>query len=189
MANSFNKLFWGFLIVILDFRINTFDIIIDTVGYFIVVSALSALSSHSKSFEKAKHIAIVLALLSIPTIIELGTTINLDQGFVPTSMLIGTLLYGTILGLLHLIVAYEIFSGMLDLSRQLNFEKLSKRVKNKSRFYIIISFITLSLAPLVFNIGDSVGMYMVVGIGIASFIVELIFIFLIREFRNLYRMA
>jgi hypothetical protein len=61
----FMQLFWGFLIVLVDFRINGFDLLIDLVGYIFIVIGLGVLAKRSGQFERARPFAIGLLVLSV----------------------------------------------------------------------------------------------------------------------------
>jgi len=63
MATQFSQLFWGLLIVIFDFSINGFDLLIDGVGYLIVAAGCFGLSSLSSQFVTARILCFVLVVL------------------------------------------------------------------------------------------------------------------------------
>lgn len=52
---GFSKLFWGFLIILLDFRIQGFDILPDIIGYLMIYSGLTQLIYLSEHFKYAKN--------------------------------------------------------------------------------------------------------------------------------------
>jgi hypothetical protein len=59
MATHFTQLFWGLLLVILDFfMINGFDLLADGVGYLIVAAGCRGLSSLSSRFETAQILSL-----------------------------------------------------------------------------------------------------------------------------------
>lgn len=187
MSSGYNKLLWGFLLVILDLRIMNVDLLIDAVGYFIVVSGLKILSSQSESFNKAQVFGVILGILSIPSTIDFAATFPFEQGILPTNLFIGSLFYSSFLGFLHIVLAFYIFRGMMEMAIQANLHGLPQRVQGRARFYIITSFIILAIMPLLLNLNDEAGMYVLITVALVSFIVELFFILLIREFRNTFR--
>ncbi|MBE4909052.1 hypothetical protein IMZ08_13365 [Bacillus luteolus] len=187
MSSGYNRLLWGFLLVILDLRIIGFDLLIDAVGYFIVVSGLKILSAQSESFKKAQVFGVILGILSIPSTIDFAATLPLGQGILPTNLFIGSLFYSSILGFLHIVLAFCIFRGMIDMAIKANLHGMPKRVQGRARFYIITSIIIVAVMPLLLNLNDETGMYVLFTFAFVSFIVELFFILLIREFRNSFR--
>ena len=62
--SPFGKLFWGFLIVFIDIRIGGFDILIDLVGYVLIVIGLGELQHRNRLFGRARPYATVLLVLS-----------------------------------------------------------------------------------------------------------------------------
>ncbi len=187
MSSGYNRLLWGFLLVILDLRIMGFDLLIDAVGYFIVVSGLKILSAQSESFRKAQVFAVILGILSIPSMIDFAATFPLEQGILPTNLFIGSLFYSSILGFLHIVLAFYIFRGMMEMVTQANLHGMPERVQGRARFYIYSSIIILAIMPTLLNLNDEAGIYVLFTIAFVSFIVELFFILLIREFRNSFR--
>jgi hypothetical protein len=63
MATHFSQLFWGLLLVTLDFNINGFDVLVDGVGFLIVAAGCGGLSSLSPRFETTRTLCVVMALL------------------------------------------------------------------------------------------------------------------------------
>ncbi|TWT90876.1 hypothetical protein Mal64_12740 [Pseudobythopirellula maris] len=63
MAFHFSQLFWGLLLVILDFSLNGFDLLVDGVGYLIVAAGCSGLSPLSTKFITAGMLCFVLTML------------------------------------------------------------------------------------------------------------------------------
>ncbi|QOR68258.1 hypothetical protein IM538_09200 [Cytobacillus suaedae] len=187
MNSGYNRLLWGFLLVILDLRIMSFDVLIDAVGYFIVVSGLNILSAQSESFKKAQVLGVILGILSIPSTIDFAATFPLEQGILPTNLFIGSLFFSSFLGFLHIVLAFYIFRGMREMAIQANLHGTPERVQGRARFYIFTSIIILAIMPIFLNLNDEAGIYVLVAVAIVSFIVELFFILLIREFRNTFR--
>lgn len=70
IATNFNKIFWGLLLVILDFRIKQFDVIPDFVGYILVAlgcRALATLSSHFSTAALVSWMLVGSSLLRVMT--------------------------------------------------------------------------------------------------------------------------
>ncbi len=60
MAKSFGKIFFGLLLAVLDFRIGSFDILPDMVGYILVAMGCAELKGASQRFKSASVMAWVL---------------------------------------------------------------------------------------------------------------------------------
>ena len=80
---GFTQLYWGFLFVMLNFRIQGFDILPDIVGYIFFAFGFAALASNSEHFKKASRLNIPMIILSIFSIYEssprLGINVNFDS--------------------------------------------------------------------------------------------------------------
>lgn len=63
MRGNFSQLFWGLLLVILDFTINGFDIFPDIVGYLVIAAGCNGLADTSHRFSTARAMAFSLAIL------------------------------------------------------------------------------------------------------------------------------
>lgn len=60
----FNKLFWGFLIVLIDLRFPMIDILPDFIGYLFIYFGVKGLSAKDKYLKKAKTAVIFLFFIS-----------------------------------------------------------------------------------------------------------------------------
>lgn len=62
MRSSFNHIFWGLLLVFLDFRINGFDLLPNGLGYLLIALGASQLVLQSPKFGAASALSAVLIL-------------------------------------------------------------------------------------------------------------------------------
>ena len=65
MFKRFGQIFWGLLLVILDFRINHFDILPDIIGYILVAVGCAGLAGVSPRFATAGRLCWVLVVFEI----------------------------------------------------------------------------------------------------------------------------
>ncbi len=70
IISGFSKLFWGFVFIMIGFKIQGFDILPDILGYLFFAAAFSNLSSLSINFEKASKYNIPMIILSIFSIYQ-----------------------------------------------------------------------------------------------------------------------
>ncbi len=71
MKVGFKRIFWGLLFVVLDIRINSFDLFLpDFVGYILIVSGLGFLAPHDKWFRRARVMAIIMIFFSLTYLVE-----------------------------------------------------------------------------------------------------------------------
>ncbi|MCJ8008044.1 hypothetical protein ACFFF5_18180 [Lederbergia wuyishanensis] len=184
ISKAFTKIFWGFMLVFLDFKINQFDLLPDFVGYFIIVSALSDLNSFSAYFKKARTFAIILAILSIPEYF-IGE-INILEGIVPSTSTILILISSSVLTLIHIAFIFFLLQGCIELANHHQNSTLAKTTKNIQTFYIIILLAVTILTPFVLNIPQDLATAIIIVGGIASFVVYIIVLILIWSYRKAF---
>ncbi len=69
-ADAFRKFYWGFLFVMIDFRLMGIDVLPDIIGYIHFGGGLALLAAESEHFARAKNINLLLLLLSVLQIYE-----------------------------------------------------------------------------------------------------------------------
>ena len=65
VRSGFDKLFWGFLFVMIDFRIQGFDIIPDVIGYILFAVGFHMLAVNSTFFKKAENFNYIMVIVSM----------------------------------------------------------------------------------------------------------------------------
>ncbi|MCY6356302.1 hypothetical protein [Clostridium sp. ZS2-4] len=115
--SGFRKLYWGFLFIMIDFRIMGFDILPDTIGYILFALGFSILASNSIYFVKARNFNIVMIVLSLFSIYE--KPVQSGESWIHFGSLgfIGVLI-GVITIILGLLVIYNLFMGIKDMCEQ-----------------------------------------------------------------------
>lgn len=79
---GFHRIILGFLFILINFKINGFDLIPDFVGYILILSGLSALAEHHGAFSKARIFAGVLLICSFVGMVESMANPNNTAGSV-----------------------------------------------------------------------------------------------------------
>jgi hypothetical protein len=74
MFTRFGQIFWGLLLVILDFRINRIDILPDLIGYILVAVGCAGLAGVSRHFSTASVLSWVLAAFPLIACALRGST-------------------------------------------------------------------------------------------------------------------
>ena len=67
---GFGLIFWGLLLVILDFSINNFDILPDFVGYILTAIGAGRLIAASRKFKTTQICCWILAVMSLADLID-----------------------------------------------------------------------------------------------------------------------
>lgn len=145
--DGLNKIFWGLLFAMLDFRIQGFDILPDIVGYILFAVGFSVLAAGSEYFSKAGKFNIPLMILSVFSLYE-----NPAQG---TGVQIGTLsVLAIVLGIavivLNLLVVYNLFMGIKELAYQQGRYDLSDEAQSRWKQYLTLQIATLFTFILIF---------------------------------------
>ena len=85
------KVVIGFLLVMLDFRIEVFDVLPDVVGWVVVLAGLMPLAGRSRGFGVAALAAGVGLLLGLVALVAVpGTALGTLQGLAETVLVFGT---------------------------------------------------------------------------------------------------
>ncbi|NLD50357.1 MAG: hypothetical protein GX660_24725 [Clostridiaceae bacterium] len=151
VERGLNKLFWGFVFIMIGFRIQGFDILPDTVGFLLFASGFSSLSSNSDYFNKASKYNIPMIILSIFSIYQEpahGEGVHFGVlGILSIPLVIVTVV-------LNLLVVYYLFMGIKDMAMKkeqsdIAFESEAKWNEYKMlQIAILLSFIMIFLPPL-----------------------------------------
>lgn len=71
MSRTFMQILWGVLFVIIDVKLDWFDVALDIIGYFIIVGALGRLAPAAAAFGTARPFAIIAGIVSLPAMIPI----------------------------------------------------------------------------------------------------------------------
>jgi len=182
VASALNKIFWGTLLVFLDFQINHFDIFPDFFGYIFIYLGLAGLASYSNHFSKAKPYVLLLAVVSIPLIFQFEETFVGQPQLTITSYLLMAMF--TIVTLIHLGFVYHFMRGLLVIALEIPFQSLEKKTDHLLRFYIILTVSSQIITFSIFSISEVALLPIILVLAIVSFIVEIMLLVLIRQFRS-----
>ncbi|MCM3651395.1 hypothetical protein [Metabacillus litoralis] len=113
MNQAFNRIFWGYLFVLIEIHIIVIDILADPVGYYLIFSGITMLLKNFPIAHKARKLSFALIFISIPSVfIQQNAGINqLEQ----LSFLSGWSLYMIVLDLVKLILVFYIFQLIMTI--------------------------------------------------------------------------
>lgn len=131
MATHFSQLFWGLLLVILDFSINDFDLLADGIGYLIVAAGCRGLSSLSSRFEAARVLCFVLAALWL-----VGFAVRGDI----------VVAYGLVTLVVNCAMIWQLLGGIGEFALSRQAPHLAARAANRRVAYVAIMAGTSVLA-------------------------------------------
>lgn len=172
--SGFSKLFWGFLIILLDFRIQGFDILPDIIGYLMICSGLTQLFYLSEHFKHAKKYSIPLTVLSLFDIIQFQKPISFD------SITILFFVLGTVTAVVDLMMVYHICIGIAKAAVGINQPDLAEIAMNRWKYYLAakIAFLVLTPFMIVFKVA---GLIIAIPLIIITLIIMVLIIILMKR--------
>lgn len=183
MSEAFKKIFWGYLVVLIEIHFLVIDIFPDPLGYYLIFSGISMLLNDFPIGSKAKNMALVLIFISIPTVF-IEQNAGADQlGQIP--FLSGWPLYMTVYGVLKLILVFYIFQLIMAIVREHGDFALTDRSTKTFYTYMIVMILTMIVHS--FSINFSTDQFLVVTIIslVVGFIMEIVFLVLLRKMRQI----
>lgn len=131
--NEFNKIFWGFLFIMISFRIQGIDILPDIIGYIFFAVAFSSLASGNEHFRKAQNFNIPMIILSVFSIYEVpaqnGGTLLTSLGFIGILISVVSIIF-------NLLVIYNMFMGIKDMAGERNQMELYNETDRRWNQYL-----------------------------------------------------
>lgn len=134
IAKGLDKLYFGFIFIMLSFRIQGIDIFPDIIGYILFAYGLSCLSTYSYYFDKASKYNYPAILLSIFLIYQKPAPIEGSGLKLGSLGVLGLILAATII-ILNLLIVYNIFLGIKDMSDTREKSDISIEAMEKWNYY------------------------------------------------------
>ena len=123
MRKSFSQIFWGLLIVVLDFSIGGFDLLIDGVGHILVAVGCGCLVQHSSRFKVAQTLAFVLTGLWL-----VGFAVSGDASRP----------FGLIRVVLDTLMIWYMFGGISELATNQELPELAQSAQRRRVAYALV---------------------------------------------------
>jgi len=176
--DAFRKLFWGFLLIMIDIRIQGVDILPDVIGYYFFYSGMMMLSGQSEHFRKGANYSIPMMVLSVLTLYErpVNSTGMLAPTFSFSPLMFVVSLASLALGLL---TAYHLFRGIQDLAAAHRLPGIEAEAGTRWTQYLLINLAIPVVMILVF-----VPFIFILAV-LALFIAVLIYTIKVLQFMNL----
>ncbi|CQR46806.1 hypothetical protein BN1058_01081 [Paraliobacillus sp. PM-2] len=183
MKQAINRIFWGYLFVLIEIHIIMIDILAEPVGYWLIFSGVTMLQKDFTIAHKARKLSLVLIFISTPTVFvqQNAGTDQLGQ----LSFLSGWSLYMIVLGLVQLILVFYIFQLIMVIVHKHGDTELIRRSARTFSTYIIVMLITELFNTFTINFsGDALAGITIVII-IISFIMQISFLILLLALRKI----
>lgn len=173
MKTALNLLFWGYFLVFLRFEI-VIDILPDPLGYLLIALGCFKLQDKYPIAKNVGVLSIIMILISVPTIF-----LNVHE-----AVDFGWAIYSSVLLVLQLIVVYLLFSILKSIVKDYDNEALIKRTHSVSTIYISLNLFILAFLSFSMNVSGSFWEVISVVLLVAGFIMEIVFLVLIRNIRR-----
>ncbi|TFB13377.1 hypothetical protein E3U55_16175 [Filobacillus milosensis] len=175
MRHAILQMFWGLMIVFFDFRFNSFDILMDPLGYIILAVGLGHFATLYKPAKTGQIISIILIVMSIPEVF-------IDTNVQPF-MLGFWHFYFLAVSILSIVLTYFIFLLLIDLADAYNNQELKVRSEKTMKAYLIIMIAVMFFSTFSINFRSLVALFII--LAIVGFIAHIVFLVLLFKFRNL----
>lgn len=182
MKESFNKIFWGFLLVLIEIHLIVVDVLPDPLGYFFIYVGVQALAKHNTVGRKAEYISLILIIVSIPTIFIQNSSINGLGHVNPFNM---WSIYMIVMGLCKLVLVFYVFKLMLAFAKEHDNLYLVKRTISTFKIYLVVMLLNQFLQSFVMNLTSEAVTVLTIIMLISSLVLEITFLVLLRKFRDI----
>lgn len=182
MNSTYNKLFGGFMVVLLDFNIGSFDFIPDPLGYIMIISALLTLSAETEidAFKKATWLAYTQLILSF---IEYFTPRQNLTGTMNVSPVMVLMMVGG--GLISMLLVYYIYSGILDhLQRDGRSYAMEATVRGARRIYLYLHLVINGTYAVLINLSEGLRIWVMVATVVVAFVLQIRFLIHLNTMRK-----
>ena len=164
--SGFRNLYWGFLFIMVDFRIQGVDVLPDIIGFILFAIGFGILASNSVHFTTARTYNIPMIFLSIFSIYERpaqggGIEIGL---FGPFGILIAIASV-----ILSLLVVYNLFMGIKDMAVQRQEMDLHAEAEERWSQYLLLQIASVLAFILIFV--PLLGILYIIALIIASIVI------------------
>lgn len=175
MNKALRYLFWGYLFIFFRIQIGIgIDWFADPLGYVFISSGCLLLLKQYPQAKKARILAMIGAVVSIPAVFVDLSAPNLGM-WEP---------YSIALLFLKLIVAYFLFDVLKSIVADYANQGLIQRTKNVYKFYITIHLASLFLMSFSMNLPEYPWATFVGALAIGAFIIDIAFLLLLGAIRR-----
>lgn len=176
--NNYHKMFWGFILILIDINIGAFDIFPNFIGYILIFISLNALNKeiNYKAFSISSVLSVILLFGSL---ISLFFPINLLEETTIINMIV---IIGS--GIINLCMVYFILEGSVKLLKQWSKTKTADDIFKSQIKYVYIQLILLFLICFLINVNDNLSRILTIGIVLASLILNIWVVWLVNQIKK-----
>lgn len=151
-SSAYNRIFWGYLLVLLDLRIQTLDIIPDFIGFMMIFVALGTLAAQHEDYGQARPFALILIFFSLVELFQLPQTNLLQTPLSAQNTVL--LMIGQVAAIVQLFMVYRICRAVAALAAVQGLPDLEGKAKARWRFFFGITAVILAATPFMLNLTD-----------------------------------
>ncbi len=181
MRSAFSKIFWGYLMTLLEIHIQFIDILPDPIGYLLIFLGIQSLVEKYPIGNKAQVMAAILGVLSIPTVF-INESNSMNPMEAPFTM---WWFYSEIMMITSLILAFFIFQLMLKIVQDYQNQELETYTSKFFKVYIWSNLALLILDSFFINLSSEVAVAFTVATVIFYITLEIMFLVLLRKYMKL----
>ncbi len=181
MPKAYSQLTWGFILILLDIHLFVIDILPDPVGYFLIYQGLELLEHIYGKKNHSKLIALMLIIVSIPTVVMDQTKMN---AFGIGSQLSGWRIYTDVLGLMQVVLIFYVFLILIKVVKEMSDHQLLQQTNNTFKWYMGIMLSITFLQPFLMNMFGAVTTTIVVISAVSYLLVNVFFLVLLHKFKK-----
>ena len=134
-------IFFGYLLVFLNARINGFDILPDFIGYLLIFAGINKLAARSRYFSKASFLALFMSVVSLGDLIHLETITVESELFM--ALLVAASVFFTVI---PLYLMYFITKGVADLEWDAGKNLAADRLMQAWKMNVFVTLLLCILA-------------------------------------------
>ncbi len=137
--------FWGFVLVVFDFRVCGWNLLPDFVGFVLIAVGLGDLEGVHRNFGKAQGWALALVVLALPDVVELGVPVQPGNPTILVNVLwpLVLLMNGG-----RVIMTWFILKGVVDLAQKAGLLFFAQETSNILSFYVGVEVFGLAFAVI-----------------------------------------
>ncbi|KGX89944.1 hypothetical protein [Pontibacillus marinus] len=181
MRSAFSKIFWGYLMTLLEIHIQFIDILPDPIGYLLIFLGIQSIVEKYPIGNKAQVMAAILGVISIPTVFinESGSMNPMEAPFTMWWF------YSQIMMIANLVLIFFIFQLMLKIVQDYQDEELETYTWKFFKVYMWSNLALLIFDSFFINLSSEVFVALTVAAVVFYIILDIMFLVLLRKYIKL----
>lgn len=147
MQTAYKRFSWGILWILLDIRVDVFDVLPDFVGYALLWSAINKAGQLRVGYYSAKPYAIALTILAAADVF-----LALSDAETVGAMSIMPLAYGSLTQFLVLLLASRFIGALAGHASAKGATALAETLHSRWRTIFVLTSAALLIVPFLFNL-------------------------------------